>query len=200
MSSTVSLISLPAIVLKGTDVPDSSLGINGQLYLRVTTGIYDLYGPKTGSGWGTPISLIGPAGPQGPQGPQGPAGGLTARQTTTVTTSNLNPGADWTGTVTLAPAFVLLKIGLNFPGWLRVYPTAADRTNDESRSINAEPTVTVTAEIATNGNQEFAPYRSGVFGANLDNPVSDIQYLSLRNLDTVDRMFEIKFRWVQLEA
>jgi len=200
MSSTVSLIAFPNIVLTGTTVPDTSLGINGQLYIRNTTGIYEIYGPKTTSGWGTPVSLIGPQGPAGPQGPQGPPGGLTARQTTTVTTSSINAGATWTGTVSLAPAFILLKLGLNFPGWLRVYPSENDRTNDATRPQNQDPTVTVTAELITSGNQELAPYRSGVVGSNLENPVSSVQYLALKNLDTVARIFEIKFTWVKLEA
>jgi len=206
MSSTVSLIAFPNIVLTGTTVPATSLGINGQLYIRNTTGIYDIYGPKTSSGWGSPVSLIGPAGapgaqgPQGPAGAQGPPGGLTARQTTTVTTTSINAGATWTGTVNLAPAFILLKLGLDFPGWLRVYPTQTDRTNDATRLQNEDPDVTVTAEIATSGNQELAPYRSGVIGSNLETPVTSTQYLALKNLDTVARTFEIKFRWVQLEA
>jgi len=209
MSSTVSLIAFPNIVLTGTTVPATSLGINGQLYVRNTTGIYDIYGPKTSSGWGSPVSLIGPAGapgapgPQGPQGPagaQGPPGGLTSRQTTTVTTSSINAGATWTGTVTLSSAFILLKLGLDFPGWLRVYPTQTDRTNDATRLQNEDPTATVTAEIATSGNQELAPYRSGVIGSNLETPFTNTQFISLRNLDSVARTFTITFRWVALEA
>jgi hypothetical protein len=56
----------------GTTVPAASLGAIGDYYLDVST--YMLYGPKTASGWGTPISLQGPQGPAGPQGPQGPTG------------------------------------------------------------------------------------------------------------------------------
>lgn len=39
--------------------PDASLGVAGDYYLD--TSSYDLYGPKTESGWGTPINLKGTA-------------------------------------------------------------------------------------------------------------------------------------------
>jgi hypothetical protein len=67
-------------IFSGTGAPASNLGINGDFYLDKNTG--NFYGPKTSSGWGTPISLkgsggtgtVGPQGPQGPSGPAGPAG------------------------------------------------------------------------------------------------------------------------------
>jgi len=67
-----------SIIYSGKGAPASSVGKNGDYYLDDNTG--NLYGPKTASGWGTPLSLKssgstqGPAGPQGPQGPQGVAG------------------------------------------------------------------------------------------------------------------------------
>jgi len=204
MSSTVSLIAFPNIVMSVSGPPPNSVGINGQFAWDSDAKI--LYGPKANGVWPAGVSLAGPPGPQGsvgpvgPPGPQGPPGGLTARQSTVVTTTSINPGATWLGQVELAPAFVLLKVGLNFPGWLRVYPTEQDRTNDATRPQNQDPVVTVTAEISTSGNQEVAPYRSGVVGSNLENPVQSTQYLALTNLDTVARTFEIKFIWVQLEA
>jgi hypothetical protein len=224
MSTVIQLTPFGGVVLTGTTVPATTDGVIGNLYIRNTSGIYDIYGPKTDSGWGTPVSLIGPAnslsigtvttgtpaaatitGTPPNQTlhltiPQGPPGGLTARQTTTVTTSSINAGATWTGTVSLAPAFILLKLGLDFPGWLRVYPTATDMTNDSTRLQNEDPDVTVTAEIATSGNQELAPYRSGVIGSNLETPFTNTQFISLRNLDSVPRTFTITFRWVALEA
>ncbi|TJZ63372.1 hypothetical protein FAZ15_03575 [Sphingobacterium olei] len=58
-------------ILSGTAVPTASVGINGDFYLRTATA--DFYGPKTSSGWGTPINLRGLQGPAGPQGPRGTA-------------------------------------------------------------------------------------------------------------------------------
>ena len=42
-------------ILSGTTEPDASAGSPGDYYLNTST--YDLYGPKTGSGWGSPINL-----------------------------------------------------------------------------------------------------------------------------------------------
>jgi hypothetical protein len=67
-----------SIIYSGNGAPASSVGKNGDYYLDDNTG--NLYGPKTASGWGTPVPLRGsgstqgPAGPAGPQGPQGVAG------------------------------------------------------------------------------------------------------------------------------
>ena len=68
-------------ILNGTINPGSGIGTVGDFYLNTATNT--LFGPKTAGGWGTGVSLIGPAGATGlqgaqgatgPQGPQGPAG------------------------------------------------------------------------------------------------------------------------------
>ncbi len=46
-------------IYSGTSAPQSSLGKEGDYYLNTST--FDLYGPKTNSGWGTPINLKGTA-------------------------------------------------------------------------------------------------------------------------------------------
>lgn len=73
-----------ATILSGTGPPASTVGDENYYYIDVNT--HDMYGPKVGGLWGTPVSLIGPkgdtglqglqgiAGPEGPQGPQGIAG------------------------------------------------------------------------------------------------------------------------------
>jgi hypothetical protein len=59
-------------IYAGEGSPDESFGETGDFYLD--TESYDLYGPKSGDGWGTPINLRGPEGPQGEQGPEGEQG------------------------------------------------------------------------------------------------------------------------------
>ena len=44
-------------LLNGIGVPSSSLGIEGDFYLN--TSNMNLYGPKTGSDWGSPTDLVG---------------------------------------------------------------------------------------------------------------------------------------------
>ena len=59
-------------IYSGSGVPAATLGNIGDYYLDVTT--YNLYGPKTANGWGTPMLLRGAQGPQGPAGPAGVPG------------------------------------------------------------------------------------------------------------------------------
>jgi hypothetical protein len=64
-----------AQILRGAGVPAITLGIVGDYYLDINTGI--LYGAKTDKGWETSVDLTGdqgPAGPGGGAGPVGPAG------------------------------------------------------------------------------------------------------------------------------
>jgi hypothetical protein len=53
-------------IFSGSGAPASTTGSIGDYYLDKTN--YLLYGPKTATGWGTPIALQGPAGPAGPEG------------------------------------------------------------------------------------------------------------------------------------
>jgi len=53
-------------ILSGLVVPNTTLGKVGDYYFNKSNA--DFYGPKTGTSWGTPINLRGPAGPQGPPG------------------------------------------------------------------------------------------------------------------------------------
>lgn len=56
----------------GDTAPATTLGKAGDMYLDKASGT--LYGPKTESGWGTPLGLKGPAGDAGPTGATGATG------------------------------------------------------------------------------------------------------------------------------
>ncbi len=61
--------------LSGNGAPAANLGSVDDMYFDKTNKAF--YGPKTASGWGSPVSVQGQpgaAGAQGPQGPQGPQG------------------------------------------------------------------------------------------------------------------------------
>ena len=47
-------------ILSGSDAPASGFGEDGDYYIRL--GVWNIYGPKTGGSWGSPVSLIGPSG------------------------------------------------------------------------------------------------------------------------------------------
>jgi hypothetical protein len=53
-------------IYSGSQPPDNSIGDPGDFYLKTDT--YDLYGPKTDTGWGAPLNLQGPEGPAGQDG------------------------------------------------------------------------------------------------------------------------------------
>jgi hypothetical protein len=44
-------------ILNGTSAPNNTIGIVGDFFLNTTN--MNLYGPKTESGWGTPVDLVG---------------------------------------------------------------------------------------------------------------------------------------------
>ena len=44
-------------ILNGTTAPNNTIGIPGDFFLN--TSNMNLYGPKTESGWGTPVDLVG---------------------------------------------------------------------------------------------------------------------------------------------
>jgi hypothetical protein len=48
-------------ILNGTKAPLQNLGTNGDFYINTKSNF--LYGPKTPSGWGSAVSLVGPQGP-----------------------------------------------------------------------------------------------------------------------------------------
>jgi hypothetical protein len=61
-----------SVIHAGTGAPSADTGVNGDYYLNQDTG--ELYGPKNDDGWGTPISLQGPAGEDGQDGADGQDG------------------------------------------------------------------------------------------------------------------------------
>lgn len=55
-----------AVILSGTGVPENNLGSNGDMYLDKNSS--NLYGPRTSTGWGTPLTLKGENGQAGTNG------------------------------------------------------------------------------------------------------------------------------------
>jgi len=61
-----------SVIYSGTGVPAASTGATGDFYIDLSSG--NFYGPKTTSGWGTPISLKGANGAAGATGAAGAPG------------------------------------------------------------------------------------------------------------------------------
>nr|WP_162989039.1 hypothetical protein [Pedobacter schmidteae] len=61
-----------SIIYSGAGVPAATIGVNGDYYLDKNTG--NLYGPKTGAGWGVALVLKGTNGTNGSNGTNGTNG------------------------------------------------------------------------------------------------------------------------------
>ncbi|HEY4155393.1 MAG TPA: hypothetical protein VGM24_08190 [Puia sp.] len=102
-------------LLNGDGAPADDLGKNGDFYLDITAKA--LYGPKTASGWGSPVSI---------QGPQGEAGKDAEILVDTFTIDN----GDWSGRGTYWHNVENVPMaGNGFPG---MYVTRSNYTIDES--------------------------------------------------------------------
>jgi hypothetical protein len=113
----------------------------------------------------------------------GGGGGTAPRTTVSGTTANIGNGvADDVDITSAAKAYSVLSIEVDQAAWVRVYSSAAARTNDSGRSegVDPDPDAGVHAEIITTGatTVKFTP--SSV-GWNDENPVTDTIYLTVTN-------------------
>lgn len=111
-----------------------------------------------------------------------------ARSVVSFTTAALETGDVATGTVDLGALCALLFATCDKGIWLRVYSTAADRTADDARDQDADPTTPIILDVIfANGGgtvRLFDVSKAGpVFGANRDNPAVNNLYYSVTMLD-----------------
>jgi hypothetical protein len=102
-------------LLNGEGAPADDLGKNGDFYLDITAKV--LYGPKSASGWGSPVSI------QGPQGEHGADAEILV-DTFTITNDDWDGRGEYWYKVENAP-----YSGNGFPG---MYVTRYNATIDES--------------------------------------------------------------------
>src|SRR5690606_33944592 len=69
-----------SVIHSGSGAPEESLGNDGDMYLDLASA--QLYGPKTTTGWGTPLSLQGDKGNKGDKGNTGATGAQGPRGAT----------------------------------------------------------------------------------------------------------------------
>lgn len=126
----------------GSGVPSSGLGANGDYYLNTTNG--DVYGPKTGGSWGSPIENL-----TGATGATGAAGGIT---TFNARTGAIVVAGSASVTVTESPTntFTLTAPGGGSSG----PPYAFVQSSAMPYTHNNNPTLTF-PKTATSGNTLF---------------------------------------------
>lgn len=156
----------------------------------------------------------GPTGEQGPQGetggtgPQGPKGdkgdpGLSTFERTTLSHTTITLAASATEEFTLAinKTADLLKVATDFPAWVRVYGSAAMRSDDSGRLITEDPAPG--AGCFFDGRTESTALEIDcspvpIF-VNHDSTPANTAYLSLRNLDTVSRAITLDLTFIPQE-
>lgn len=161
-------------ILNGTNNPGSGIGTVGDFYLNTSTNI--LFGPKTAGGWGTGISLVGPAGPAGPAGATGPQGlqGATGPQ---------GPAGTGGGTLDAAYDFGGAGLGRTITADAGSVTINANGTGTAGIALNVNQTGTSTAAVgalisgtgnaintsSTNANNSFATIQATTNSATLNN-------------------------------
>ena len=130
-------------------------------------------------------------------------GTLASRTTKSATTASLNAAASGDLSITAFKAYNLLKIGIDYPAWVRLYVDAASRTSDASRAEGTDPTPGsgVIAEVLTSsaGASTFL-MSPGVFGWNNDGTPATTVYARVTNKDSSARAITVTLTLIQAEA
>ena len=133
----------------------------------------------------------------------GGGGSLQSRTTKSATTASLNAAASGDLSITAFKAYNLLKIGIDYPAWVRLYVDAASRTSDASRAEGTDPTPGsgVIAEVLTSsaGASTFL-MSPGVFGWNNDGTPATTVYARVTNKDSSARAITVTLTLIQAEA
>ena len=123
------------------------------------------------------------------------------REAAAVTSGILAPNATEATTIMLHKATELLSISTDYPAWVRVYSTNAARIADSFRPITTDAIAGrgLQAEVITAPGLLFIPTSPSPVLCNLDDPATDVLYLSIRNLDAVSRAITATFTHLKLE-
>ena len=171
----------------GTTVPGGGTGVDGDYYLRSTTG--DVY-EKAAGAW----SLIGNIG-----------GPVNARRDEVKTTASLADQASETGVVTLGKSFLLVKVEADRNCRVRLYSTAAARTADAARPFGTDPTAgtqhgVICDLIVTTADSLVWILSPQAPGSCMETVVTrDIPY-AIQNLSGATSTVEVTFTVVETEA
>jgi len=126
---------------------------------------------------------------------------VAGRRTASVTTAELDPMERADVEITLAKATELLRTTTDYPAWVCIYSSAAERTADATRDIDTAG-VTGTgfqAEIFTQPNLSV-PSSPKIGLWNDDSPITSTFYLAVMNLDSVARAITVTLEHLPREV
>lgn len=129
-------------------------------------------------------------------------GSLQSRTIVSASTTSIADDAVGFASVTAFKSYAIMKVGLSTEAWIRLYTDSTSRDNDVNRGIGEDPTPGsgVIAEVVTTGistQQMITPF---AMGGNMDDPVSDTLYVSIKNLSGSTQSITANLTILQLEA
>ena len=129
-------------------------------------------------------------------------GSLQSRTVVSASTTSIADDAVGFASVTAFKSYAIMKVGLSTEAWIRLYTDSTSRDNDVNRGIGEDPTPGsgVIAEVVTTGistQQMITPF---AMGGNMDDPVSDTLYVSIKNLSGSTQSITANLTILQLEA
>jgi hypothetical protein len=107
----------------------------------------------------------------------------------------------WQGEVVLPRGCILKQISANYPCWIRIYGSSSARSEDSTRIKGTAPTAGrgLYAEIGPSAVYPIIHLSPELPFSNNDDPVSDIGYFSVQNLDSAPRDITINLTLLPLE-
>jgi hypothetical protein len=127
---------------------------------------------------------------------------VTAAQQS-ITTSILNPGQVFTGTVPLSRSFQMLTITSNMAVRVQGYGTRIAQTLDLSRAIDVGPAPGTTQNLIFDIVLDTTPFQwsfQNVVGANGDTPQMGQMYVTVTNVGQASAQATVTFLYVPLES
>ena len=129
-------------------------------------------------------------------------GSLQSRTVVSASTTSIADDAVGFASVTAFKSYAIMRVGLSTEAWIRLYTDSTSRDNDVNRGIGEDPTPGsgVIAEVVTTGistQQMITPF---AIGGNMDDPVSDTLYVSIKNLSGSTQSITANLTILQLEA
>lgn len=131
-------------------------------------------------------------------------------QTTSIVTPNLNPGDQFTTSITVAKAFTVLRVSVNNAARVELYSTAAAQNQDLARaatfgSVNNPPPAEIQSQVIcdlyldTNDKFSWVPAWS-ITGVNGDSPQTSTTYATVTNIGAGNTAIVATIAYVPLES
>lgn len=119
-----------------------------------------------------------------------------------VVTASLAPNSTETASIAIRKTANILKIVTDYPCWVRLYGSSAERSADSSRPITEDSLPGKGCFFdgsSSPGELEISSEPVPVF-VNHDSPRVDFGYISIKNLDSTNRVITVTVHYVPLEA